>query len=91
VIGLTGAKQAWQALGNVNNGRKSGEESNVKFRRSLYFVRDLKAGEIIATEHVKSIRLGYGLAPKYLDNVIGKFVVVDVKAGSPVSIDVISQ
>jgi len=83
------AKTAWEALGKVDYGRKSSEESNVKFRRSLYFVRDLKAGEIITTEHVKSIRPGYGLAPKYADEIIGKRAAVHVSAGRPVSRDVL--
>ena len=85
------AKTAWKALGNVDYGRKSSEQTNVKFRRSLYFVKDIKAGEVINKEHVKSIRPGYGLAPKYLDSVIGKYAVANVKAGRPVTRDVISQ
>ena len=85
------AKTAWRALGNVDYGRKSSEQSNVKFRRSLYFVRDIKAGEVITKEHVKSIRPGYGLAPKHYDEVVGKRVVMDVKSGSPVSKSLLGQ
>ena len=80
-----GAKTAWQALGNVDYGRKSSEQGNVKFRRSLYFVKDIKAGEIITSEHVKSIRPGYGLAPKYLTKVIGKSAIQNIQRGTPVS------
>lgn len=79
-----GAKTAWQALGKVDYGRKSSEQSNVKFRHSLYFVKDIKAGETITAEHVKSIRPGYGLAPKYLEQVIGKVAVKDIDRGSSV-------
>ena len=82
-----GAKTAWQALGKVDYGRKSSEVSNVKFRRSLYFVKDIKAGEIITNEHVKSIRPGFGLAPKYLNNIIGKTAPADIERGTPVMTD----
>jgi len=81
------SKTAWQALGNVDYGRKSSEQGNVKFRRSLYFVKDIPAGEFITAEHVKSIRPGYGIAPKYLEQIIGKKIPVDVKRGMPVKLE----
>ncbi|MBD3821715.1 MAG: pseudaminic acid synthase [Thiotrichales bacterium] len=84
-----GAKTAWQALGKVDYGRKSSEQGNVKFRRSLYFVKDIKAGEVITQEHVKSIRPGYGLAPKYLDQVIGSAAKQDVQKGAAVCFEVL--
>lgn len=74
------AKTAWAALGKVDYGRKSSEEGNVQFRRSLYFVRDLKAGEMITADAVRSVRPGYGLAPKHLDEILGRHVVRDVVA-----------
>ncbi len=83
------AKTAWQALGKVDYGRKSSEQGNVKFRRSLYFVKDIKAGETITSEHVKSIRPGYGLPPKYLDLVIGKVAKGYISKGQPMSFEVI--
>ena len=76
-----GSKTAWKALGKVDYGRKSSEQGNVKFRRSLYFVKDIKAGEIITGNHVKSIRPGYGLSPKYQNLVIGKAVNQDLERG----------
>lgn len=79
----TGAKTAWQSMGKVDYGRKSSEEGNVKFRRSLYFVKDIKAGEIITPDHVKSIRPGYGLAPKFYEQVIGSIASQDVTRGTP--------
>lgn len=80
----TGARTAWQALGKVDYGRKSSEQGNVQFRRSLYFVKDLKAGEFIKDGDVRSVRPGMGLPPKYLDKVLGKRVKIDVKAAEKV-------
>jgi len=78
------SKTAWQALGSVNYGRKSSEQGNVKFRRSLYFVKDLKAGDIITEDAVRSVRPGFGLAPKFYDEVIGKKLKSSVNANTPV-------
>ncbi len=82
-----GACTAWQALGNVDYGRKSSEQGNVQFRRSLYFVKDLKAGDVINVEAVRSVRPGFGLAPKNLDWVVGRKVLVDVNANTPVGLE----
>ena len=84
-----GAKTAWEALGEVDYGRKSSEQANVKFRRSLYFVKDIKAGGVITERHVKSIRPGFGLPPKCFDLLVGKTVNQDVKRGTPVSWDIV--
>lgn len=82
------SKTAWEALGQVDYGRKSSESGNVKFRRSLYFVESVKAGEIIGPQHVRCIRPGYGLAPKHLDTIVGKQLKVDVQYATPVTWDV---
>ena len=68
------ANQAWQAVGNVNYDRKPAEKENLKFRRSLYFVKPIKKGETITENHIKRIRPGFGLEPKYYDDLIGKNV-----------------
>jgi N-acetylneuraminate synthase len=83
------SKTAWQALGQVDYGRKSSEVGNVKFRRSLYFVKDLLAGEVITEDSVRSVRPGFGLQPKYFDVVIGRRVRQDVRYGVPVNLSVI--
>ncbi len=75
---------AWKSLGKIDYSRKSSELTNLKFRRSLYFIKDLKEGEIIKEEHIKSIRPGYGLKPKYLKEIIGLTVTSNVYAGFPV-------
>ena len=78
------SKTAWAALGNIDYGRKSSEQGNAQFRRSLYFVKDMKAGDVITKDCVRSVRPGFGLAPKYLKNIIGKSVTGAVSANSPV-------
>lgn len=82
-------KTAWQALGEVNYERKVGEKDNVKFRRSLYFIQPLTKGEVITQYHIKSIRPGYGLPPKYYDSVVGRTVIKDVEKAQAVTWDVI--
>ncbi len=78
---------AWRALGpagEVDYGRSSSEQGNVKFRRSLYFTRTLPAGALIGPGDVKSVRPGFGLAPKYIDQILGKTLRRDVQAATPV-------
>jgi N-acetylneuraminate synthase len=79
-----GARTVWESLGKVDYSRKSSEQSNVKIRRSLYFVEDIKAGEIITETHVKSIRPGYGLKPKELNRVLGSVMLVNAFKGDSV-------
>lgn len=81
------SKTVWEALGCVDYGRKSSEMGNVQFRRSLYYVKALRAGERIDSDSVRSVRPGYGLAPRYLDQIIGKTVRRDVAACTPVAMD----
>ncbi|MBH2032233.1 MAG: pseudaminic acid synthase [Pseudomonadales bacterium] len=66
------SKTAWASLGQVDYGRKSSEQGNAKFRRSLYFVKDLEAGEVITTDSIRSVRPGFGAAPKHFESLIGK-------------------
>lgn len=79
------SKTAWSALGQVDYGAKSSEQGNIQFRRSLYFVKDLNAGEVITADAVRSVRPGYGLPPKHLEEVLGKKAKVAIEANSPVN------
>ena len=85
------SKTAWAALGKVDYGRKSSEQGNSKFRRSLYFVKNLKAGDVITECAVRSVRPGFGLEPKHLDKIIGQRVTQDVGINTPVSIKHVSS
>jgi pseudaminic acid synthase len=82
-------RTAWQALGRVDYTLKPSEKSNLRFRRSLYFIKDLCCGEEITADAVRSVRPGFGMAPKYLDSVIGKRVKRDVKSAEAVTLDVV--
>lgn len=82
-----GARTAWQAMGKVDYGRKSSEMGNVQFRRSLYFVKDMSAGETVSEDSIRSIRPGYGLAPKHLEGLIGRTLKSDVRFATPTSWD----
>jgi pseudaminic acid synthase len=84
------AKTAWLSMGKVNYSRTSSELGNVKFRRSLYFVKALKAGQLITEDSLRSVRPGFGLAPKYYEQILGKIIIKDVKFGTPVSWDLVS-
>ncbi|QEW05926.1 pseudaminic acid synthase [Nitrincola iocasae] len=84
------SKTAWQALGKVDYGRKSSEQSNAQFRRSLYFVKDMKAGDVIGEDCIRSVRPGYGLPPKELIKLIGKRVSKDIQKFSAVKIECIA-
>lgn len=85
------AKTAWQAIGRVDYGRKSSEQGNAQFRRSLYFVKDMQAGDIIDETCIRSVRPGFGLAPKFYDEIIGKTVTQDVSMNSPVKLEIFSK
>ena len=85
-----GVRTVWDALGRVDYGRKSSEQGNVQFRRSLYFVKDLAAGDTITPDTVRSVRPGFGLPPKYLDEVLGSKVARAVKANTPVTRDALA-
>lgn len=84
-----GAKTAWSALGSIDYGRKSSEEANAQFRRSLYIVKNISAGDKLTPENVKSIRPGHGMAPKYFDQVMDLKVKIDVGAGTALTTDLI--
>jgi N-acetylneuraminate synthase len=78
------SKVAFETLGAISYERKLSEQSNLKFRRSLYFTNDLKVGHLITVNDIKSVRPGYGLPPKYYGDVLGQTIKRDVKKHKPV-------
>lgn len=83
------SERAWQALGSVSYGSLPEENTSLKFRRSLYVVADIRAGGVLTTENVRAIRPGFGLPPKFMEIVLGKRVLRDIKRGTALSWDLL--
>ena len=83
-------ERARQSLGQVTYGPNEIEKKSLQFRRSLYIVKDLKAGEVLTRENVRAIRPGLGLAPKYLEHVLGRRIDRDVKQGTALKWELLS-
>lgn len=77
------------ALGAVSYERAEQEQKSLQFRRSLYVVEDMKAGDVFTEKNLRRIRPGMGLSPKYYDVLLGRCVKCDVKRGTPVSWDIV--
>jgi pseudaminic acid synthase len=83
-------ERAWQSLGQVSYGASSAQEAkSLAFRRSLYVTKDVKKGEPLTAENIRAIRPGFGLAPKWLDLVMGRKAARDIARGTPVSWDIL--
>jgi N-acetylneuraminate synthase len=81
---------AEQALGQARYGVTEHDAASRAFRRSLFVVRDVKEGAEFTPENIRSIRPGNGLAPKHLQEVLGKRAVKDISAGTPLGWDIVS-
>jgi pseudaminic acid synthase len=79
------SKTAWQAMGTADYGIKESERGTAVFRRSLYIVRDIAAGEALTPENCRSIRPGHGLPPKFLPEVLGRRAAGTIKKGTPLT------
>ncbi len=86
---VTETARAHAALGRISYGPTEAERASLVFRRSLYVVADLKAGEVLTPQNVRAIRPGHGLPPKALEIVLGRTVRADVPRGTPLRWDVI--
>jgi N-acetylneuraminate synthase len=88
---VKGVRTAHDALGRADYGRASSEQGNVTFRRSLYVVKDIGAGETFTTENVRSIRPGLGLSPAKLPTILGRRASRAIKRGTPLSFDLVAD
>jgi pseudaminic acid synthase len=84
-------KSARQALGKAEWRMQESEKESRRLRRSLYIVRDVKAGDLVTHENVRAIRPGSGCLPKYLDSMLGKKFREDFSIGTPMSLDLIGN
>lgn len=84
-------RDAQLSLGTPTFTRPQVESGSLAFRRSLYFIKDLKAGHVLTKEDIRRIRPGFGLKPKFYDAVIGSSIKEDVNRGQPVSWEVLSE
>ncbi len=81
--------RAFKAMGEICYNPTEQEKKSLQFRRSLYFVEDLKKGDYITERSIRSIRPGYGLEPKFFDVLINKKVIKDIKRGTAVTWDML--
>ncbi len=81
--------RAWQSLGGISYGPTDAEKKSIVYRRSLYIVKDLKAGDTLNKENLRAIRPGLGLPPKYYEVALGRKVSRDVKCGTGLSWDLL--
>lgn len=84
-------RDVWSALGQVGYERQQAEEGSKVFRRSVYFVRDVAAGNVVTAQDIRRIRPGMGLEPKYFDTLIGKQLRIDVVRGTPTNWDLFNE
>jgi pseudaminic acid synthase len=78
-------ERAWQSLGQISYGATAAEQKSLVFRRSLYVVQDMAAGEVFSAENVRAIRPGLGLAPRWMDTVLGMAAKQAIKRGTPLN------
>jgi len=78
-------ERAWQSLGQVQYGVQESEKKSLLFKRSIYVVKDIKAGEVFTEKNIRVIRPGDGIAPKYYDVLLGHIATRDFKEGSPLN------
>jgi pseudaminic acid synthase len=84
-------ERAWQALGQIKYGPTENEKKSLQYRRSLYIVEDLSAGDELTPHNMRNIRPGFGLPPKYYSTFLGMRVSRDTAKGTPVSWELFSE
>jgi pseudaminic acid synthase len=82
-------KIAWNSLGQAGYIKKEAEKVNVKYRRSIYAIKDIKKGDKLTKNNIKRIRPGLGLESKYYEEILNKFAKHDITRGTPISFDII--
>ena len=83
------SERAFWGLGHIQYGIQKDEIKSLAYKRSIYIVEDMKAGDVLTTRNIRIIRPGFGLAPKYFDILIGKKVNRDIKKGTALTFELI--
>jgi len=78
-------ERAWESLGKIQYGIQDSELNSLNFKRSIYVVKDIIAGEKFSEENIRIIRPGNGLAPKFFESILGKKASIDIKRGTPLN------
>lgn len=84
-------RQTETAIGKVSYGITKQEEPDRYNRRSVFVVKDIKKGDTISSENVRIIRPGYGIKPRYYDDILGQKALLDIKRGTPLDISMIGR
>lgn len=84
-------RQAEKAIGRIKYGPSEQEQQNLKFRRSIFCVKDIRKGEKLTEENIRIIRPGYGLPPKYFSDILGQTALEDIKRGTPLAFEMIGK
>ena len=84
-------RQAEKAIGMVRYGPSEQERDNILFRRSIFCVEDIQKGELLTERNIRVIRPGYGIAPKYYNEVLGQVALQDIKRGTPLEMEMIGR
>ena len=86
---VTESERAWQSLGRVRYGASPQEVPSLRFRRSIYVVKNLEPGDVLTRENLRCIRPGLGLPPKYYETLLGRKVRGAVRKGTPATWDLV--
>ena len=86
---VTETERAWQAMGGVSYGPTEAEKKSLQYRRSLYVVKDLKAGDVLTANNLRSIRPGMGLPARYYEVVMGRAIQQDIARGTALTWDLL--
>jgi pseudaminic acid synthase len=84
-------ESAWKSLGTIFIGPTEEEKKSIQFRRSIYISENIKAGQILTKDNIKIIRPGYGLAPKYIDLILGKKINRNLEKGTALHWDMLME
>ena len=84
-------REAEKSIGHVNYNLTEKQISSRAFSRSLYIIKDVKKGELLSEENIKSIRPGFGMHPKYYKSLIGKIINQDIKKGTRMDLSLIKN